>query len=63
MGGWVETAGDVGAGGVFGGEGVVCTAGAVDLGAAGDVVDGAVEGEVDWGVGGGAVVLGELGGC
>jgi hypothetical protein len=52
-----EAAGDEAACCVFAGEDVVAASGAVDAAAGGDVVDGAVEGEVDGSVGVGAVVV------
>ena len=56
-----ETAGEEGARGVFAGEEVVGATGSVGRGRDGDVVDCAVEGEVD-GLGGvAAVVVGEFG--
>ena len=58
----IEAAGYKGAGGVAAGEEVVGSAWAVEVWGGGDVVDGAVEGEVDGDGGEGAVVEGEFGG-
>lgn len=57
---FLETAGQEGARGVAAGEEVVGSAGPVGLRRDGYVVDGAVEGQVDWFTGGRAVVLEEL---